>query len=83
MKIKYKDKILTGCYDKIILQYIANGFTYKEIRKETGYSFYLIHNCVKNLYKKFNATNHVSLIYKALNEKYFKFEQIFPSIKFK
>lgn len=76
MKKIYKNKIEIGYYDKEILHYISNGYTYSKIKEQTGYSLYLISQCVKNMYNKFNARNHISLIYKTLKARYFTFKRI-------
>ncbi len=65
-KKSFKQRVLEGEYQKEILSYLAQGRYYNEIMKNLNLSRSAMNCCVKVLYCKYNATNKVSLVSRAI-----------------
>ena len=66
MKKYKKEMIKEKRLQRIILEYLANGDYYVEIRKKLGFSRYDMSYCIRYLYEKFSANNKCSLVYMAI-----------------
>ncbi len=76
MKNSIKNRIEKVEFQKEILLNLANGYSYREIQKKFNLTDNKIRYCVKFLYEKYNATNKISLVYKAICAKDINIEKI-------